>query len=110
MITFGLGRPVYSFGLLAIGTFFVLTGNCAFEAEDARVMLAEKLDLPVADVRIVEPYAWEQALTENEARLFYVHDFRTLHVYNGQVDRTFEVEDERTHYVKRACDVDDTNI
>jgi hypothetical protein len=121
MMTFGLSRPVFSFGLLAAGTLFITTGQCAFEAEDARLLTAERLGLAVEDVRIVTDRDYDRVMDVYQPRILRVWDFRnfdgiddrTLDLYNTEEEykllRTFTAEDNRTYVTERHCDADDSS-
>lgn len=58
MMTFGLNRPVFSFGLMVFTTFFAPgEGRCAVTVEDDRVMDAIEYVPPEAeDFRILDNY------------------------------------------------------
>lgn len=114
MMTFGLNRPVFAFGLMVGAALIVTDGECRLTADDARVLTAEHLGLSVSDVRIVKPSDFDKVMRDYELRTFFVRDFRTFDVYNEGDDlddtRTFIEDEERIFIAKRDCDGSDDSL
>ena len=102
MITFGLNRPVYSFGLgLGFSVLVLLSGGeCAFPVEDSRDFLVKHAaEIQVQDIRINEVY------NNRIIEVMHVNEFR---VDSDRVtlvtdNRIFVIESDRYFIVKRDC-------
>lgn len=111
MMTFGLNRPVYSFGLGIAGSIFLFGGMCSYSPDDVRQFLGE-------DARILTPTEIDRVLeTYPDHRIIEVLDIRDLHTitdfrlyiardtrtWTPKDTRVFEAEDTRTFIVERPC-------
>jgi hypothetical protein len=102
MMTLGLNRPVYSFGL---GLVFVLVVggdlSCIIPVEDSRDFLVEHAnELDVTDLRIEAVYNGD-TVDVLHVRKFEVFEDRVLLVTS---ERTFVVESDRYFVIERDCD------
>ena len=94
MMTFGLNRPVFSFGLMVFSTFFAPgAAGCAVELVDDRVMDVEALEIPEAqDFRILDNYEPRvmrffpyQTMIEMRSFVSKVYDARVFEVSEVRV-------------------------
>ena len=115
MMTFGLMRPVYSFGLAVAGSIFLFGGMCGYTPEDVRQFVGEDARfLTVTDIdRILETGADHRIIEILEQRdLYTLREFRTFkpiepRFWAADDSRIFIAEDTRTFIVERPCkDVD----
>ena len=102
MMTLGLNRPVYSFGLGLV--FLLAVGgdlSCVIPVEDSRDFLVEHAnELDVTDLRIEAVYNGD-IVDVLHVRKFEVFEERVLLVTS---DRTFVVESDRYFVIERDCD------
>lgn len=114
MMTLGLNRPVFSFGLLVVSTFFPHGDiRCDAEVEDLRTMEVPAFDiLSAKDNREMEFYLpFDMRVVDNRVMM----ESRT-HIAKAEDVRIFEVasnryfedeEDTRTFIVELECEDDD---
>jgi hypothetical protein len=102
MMTFGLNRPVYSFGLGVVLTLVIGGGlSCIIPVQDSRDFLVEHAnELDVTDLRIEAVYNGD-IMDVLHVRRFEVFEDRVLLVTS---ERTFVVESDRYFVIERDCD------
>lgn len=111
MMTFGLNRPVYSFGLGIAGSIFLFGGMCSYSPDDVRQFLGE-------DARLLTPTEIDRVLeTNRDHRIIEILEFRDLYAiqefrtyrpieprfWAAKDTRIFIAEDVRTFIVERPC-------